>query len=133
MVETNDIYFFAHTVIPSDDMFHHMLEDIEKVKYISPFMFQSLIHPELGNVSKDKLSSGCKTALNVYQNPEVCFLLLECGKNFRDIILTYDRGCIEWISTFQSDVDDNMPCDIIYDNAHFDVIGNFFRRLDELC
>ena len=46
----------------------------------------------------DKLSTGCKTALNVLYNPDKIFNIYECGDNALDVIYAFDEGkvCCEY-------------------------------------
>ena len=46
----------------------------------------------------DKLSTGCKTALNVMYHPDKVFDVKECGDNALDIIYSFDVGniCCEY-------------------------------------
>lgn len=52
----------------------------EKYKIISKF--QNII------LNIDKFSTGCKTVLNVYYNPDVLFSITEFGDNAIDVIYT---------------------------------------------
>ena len=40
----------------------------------------------------DKLSAGCKTALNVLYNPDKVFCLKECGNNALEILFDFQVG-----------------------------------------
>ena len=42
----------------------------------------------------DKLSSGCKTVLNVLYNPEKVFCLKECGENALDVLFGFEKGAV---------------------------------------
>lgn len=40
------------------------------------------------------LSTGCKTALNILYNPDVCFSLLECGMNVLSVIFSVQNASV---------------------------------------
>ena len=40
----------------------------------------------------DKLSAGCKTALNVLYNPDKIFCLKECGNNALEVVYSLEQG-----------------------------------------
>lgn len=79
-----------------------------------------------------ELSSGCKTALNVFSFPEHCFYIGECGKNALQEIFNFSKGNI-YVKNFvvppmiqrQVKIDDNT----IIDNSEdlLEVFRNAFE------
>ena len=51
---------------------------------------QNNFKPEVINI--DKLSTGCKTTLNILYNPDVIFDIRECGENALDVIYSLPKG-----------------------------------------
>lgn len=90
LVELNDIYFNRHTSQKLDVQAAKIIQEIdgavlyEKYKIISKFQKETL------NI--DRLSTGCKTALNIYYNPNMAFSIKECGDNAVEVIYAFPQG-----------------------------------------
>ena len=71
LVALNDVYFNKYT----SDMLDEKAADIIK---------------KMLNI--DKLSTGCKTVLNIMYNPDKVFDICECGDNALDVIYSLPEG-----------------------------------------
>ena len=70
----------------------------------------------------DRLSSGCKTVLNVLYYPDKVFCLKECGNNALEILYGLDRGqvCSEYAM-----IPFSLPSVIAQTKAGQRVIGDY--------
>jgi len=92
LVVLNDIYFNQYTVSLLDDRAKEIIQKIDHSKMLSPFSISSRFDGMALNI--DKLSTGCKTALNVLYNPDKVFDIRECGDNALDVIYSMPEGNI---------------------------------------
>lgn len=80
----------------------------------------------MGLINKDYLSTGCKTLLNAYYYPDICFDMLECGRNVKHLMHLLKNG-----NLFLEDPmlyilsDTNKACDIIYNKKHYNFFDDF--------
>lgn len=89
-VELNDVYFNKYTVSYLDDRAKEIIEKIDCSQMLSQFTIGSRFDGTVLNI--DKLSTGCKTALNVLYNPNKVFDIRECGDNALDVIYALPCG-----------------------------------------
>lgn len=89
-VELNDIYFNQNTARKLDDRAQKVIGIIDGAKLISKYKICSKFDDIALDV--DKLSSGCKTVLNVLYNPDKVFCLKECGDNALDVLYHLEAG-----------------------------------------
>ena len=89
-VELNDIYFNQNTALKLDEKAEKIIEIIDGAKLIGKFKIRSKFNDIVLDV--DKLSAGCKTALNVLYNPDKVFCLKECGNNALEILFDFQVG-----------------------------------------
>ena len=90
--ELNDLYFNMNTASLLDDRAKSIIEAIDGSEQISKYKIRSRFNGEVLNI--DKLSSGCKTVLNVLYNPEKVFCLKECGENALDVLFSFEKGAV---------------------------------------
>lgn len=91
-VYENDAYFvLISRRIKNDEDTARMLKEIDDAVYQSSSTFIGKFIPDAG-LFYTCLSTGCKTALNVHYNPDVCFDLFECGNNAKNSILNLSNG-----------------------------------------
>ena len=90
IVALNDIYFNKTTVEKLDDKANAIIDKIDQSKIISKYTVSSKFNGTVLNI--DKLSTGCKTALNIMYNPDVIFDICECGDNALDVIYSLPLG-----------------------------------------
>lgn len=89
-VTLNDIYFNKYTVEQLDDKAAAIIEKIDSSKMLSKYTISSRFNGTVLNI--DKLSTGCKTALNIMYNPDKIFDICECGDNALDVIYALPQG-----------------------------------------
>ena len=90
LVTLNDIYFNKYTVEMLDDKAAEIIEKIDSSKMLSKYTISSRFNGTVLNI--DKLSTGCKTALNIMYNPDKIFDICECGDNALDVIYALPQG-----------------------------------------
>ena len=86
----NDIYFNQNTVSLIDDRAAMIIKTIDKSELLSRYMISSRFDGTALNI--DKLSTGCKTVLNVMYNPDKVFDIRECGDNALDVLYYLPEG-----------------------------------------
>lgn len=91
-IDYNDIYFNKYTSELLDDRAADIIKKIDSSIMISKYTIASKFNGTSLNI--DKLSTGCKTVLNVMYNPDVIFDICECGENALDIIYSLPDGRI---------------------------------------
>lgn len=89
-IELNDIYFNQNTARKLDDRAQKVIGIIDEAKLIGKYKICSKFNDTVLDV--DKLSSGCKTVLNVLYNPDKVFCLKECGNNALEMLYNLDAG-----------------------------------------
>lgn len=90
LVELNDLFFNQNIIERLDMRAEGIIKKIDGALLREDYRIISGINGELLNI--DKLSTGCKTALNIYYFPEKVFSLKECGDNALDEIYAYQEG-----------------------------------------
>ena len=75
-----------------DERAADIINRIDNSKLISKFKIESRFDNIVLNI--DKLSSGCKTALNVLYFPDKVFCVKECGENALSEIYSLEEGKI---------------------------------------
>ncbi len=120
LVEWNDLFFNQNIIERLDMRAEDIIRKIDGAVLREDYKIISGINGELLNI--DKLSTGCKTALNIYYFPEKVFSLKECGDNALDEIYAYQTGQVysEYpvIALF-------MECVQIYDQDGKRVISDY--------
>ena len=89
-IELNDIYFNQNTAHKLDDRAQKVIGIIDGAKLISKYKICSGFNDIVLDV--DKLSTGCKTVLNVLYNPDKVFCLKECGNNALEMLYNLEAG-----------------------------------------
>lgn len=91
-INYNDIYFNKYTSEMLDDRAAEIIKKIDSSCMISKYMITSRFNGATLNI--DKLSTGCKTVLNVMYNPNIVFDICECGENALDILYSLSEGSV---------------------------------------
>ena len=89
-VRFNDIYFNKYTADLLDDRARDIIKQIDQTEMLGKYAIESRFDGTKLNI--DKLSTGCKTALNVMYNPNNIFDICECGENALEVIYGMDAG-----------------------------------------
>lgn len=90
LIELNDLFFNQNIIERFDMTAQDIIGKIDGAVLREDYRITSGINGELLNI--DKLSTGCKTALNIYYFPEKVFSLKECGDNALSEIYLYQSG-----------------------------------------
>ncbi len=90
LIRLNDIFFNQTTVSRLDTKAAEIISRIDQSVMLSPYTIQSRFDGMTLNI--DKLSTGCKTTLNILYNPEKVFDIRECGDNALDVIYALPEG-----------------------------------------
>ena len=90
LITNNDIFFNTSTAELLDDDAKSIIAEIDKSKMDNKYTIRSRFDGTALNI--DKLSTGCKTALNVMYNVDKVFDIRECGDNALDVIYSLPEG-----------------------------------------
>ncbi|MCI8269231.1 MAG: DUF4869 domain-containing protein [Lachnospiraceae bacterium] len=91
-VEWNDLFFNQNTVSFIDKRAEKIIEILDDSKLISKYKIYSRFDEVTLDI--DRLSTGCKTVLNVLYHPDKVFCLKECGNNALEIIYHLETGFV---------------------------------------
>ena len=91
-IELNDVFFNQNTVVKLDEKAASIIEKIDDSKLISKYKIQSRFDNVILDI--DRLSSGCKTVLNVLYYPDKVFCMKECGNNALEILYNFENGYV---------------------------------------
>ena len=91
-VEWNDLFFNQNTVSFIDKQAEKIIEILDDSKLISKYKIYSRFDEVTLDI--DRLSTGCKTVLNVLYHPDKVFCLKECGNNALEIIYHLETGFV---------------------------------------
>ena len=89
-IELNDVYFNQKTASILDERAEKIIEEIDGSKRVGKYKIRSRFDDIIIDI--DKLSAGCKTALNVLYNPDKIFCLKECGNNALEVVYSLEQG-----------------------------------------
>lgn len=117
VIDNNDLYFIGYSDIPNDDVTTQILSNIDGVKRVSNTLFESKFVKDV-SLSKDMLSTGAKTLLNITQHPDKCFNTIECGENALICLKDLTEGCA-LVEVCCVPFVDNPECDIVIDGKLF--------------
>jgi len=90
LVVLNDVYFNKYTAEMLDGKAAEIIEKIDHSKMLSKYTISSRFDGTALNI--DRLSTGCKTVLNIMYNPDKVFDICECGDNALDIVYSLPQG-----------------------------------------
>lgn len=126
IIELNDVYFNKYTYKLIDyNIAKRIIKEIDDVELTEDFMIVSKFTNGLLDLSK--LSTGCKTVLNIVFNTDKIFNISECGVNALSIIYSKSIGnaYANYIVTPLRDI----SCDIkvVYKDSSYN-----FKEIDEL-
>lgn len=91
-IELNDVYFNQNTALVLDEKAGELIELIDGARLISRFKICSRFNDTVLDI--DKLSTSCKTVLNVLYNPDKVFCLKECGDSALEILYGLEQGSV---------------------------------------
>lgn len=91
-IELNDTFFNQNTAIRLDSYAKKIIEQIDEAELIGKYKIMSKFNQVVLDV--DRLSTGCKTVLNVLYFPDKVFCLKECGENALEILYKLKEGSV---------------------------------------
>lgn len=91
-VELNDVFFNQNTVVEIDDRAGAIVEKIDESKLIGKYQMESKFNGVTLDI--DRLSTGCKTVLNVLYFPNKVFCMKECGDNALEVLYALEAGAV---------------------------------------
>lgn len=96
LIRINDIFFNQNTAAMLDERAAYIIKKIDQSELVGKYAIKSRFDGMMLNI--DKLSSGCKTVLNIMYNPDKIFDICECGDNALDEIYALEQGriCCEY-------------------------------------
>lgn len=90
LIELNDYYFNRTTSGYIDERANAIIRQIDGAKLQGKYRIISGLNGVTLDI--DKLSTGCKTALNILYFPEKVFGIHECGDNALDVLFSFEQG-----------------------------------------
>ena len=90
LIELNDYFFNKTTADYLDEQAINIIAEIDGAKLLGKYKITSALNGVTLDI--DKLSSGCKTVLNVLYFPDKIFNIKECGDNALDILYSLAQG-----------------------------------------
>jgi hypothetical protein len=110
LVTLNDVFFNRYTAQMLDKKAGDIIEKIDSSKMVDKYTISSKFDGTVLN--SDKMSTGCKTVLNIIYNPNKIFDISECGDNALDVIYSLPKGNVYCSYPFISfDMDKVYVCD----------------------
>jgi hypothetical protein len=92
-VESNDVYFNKYTASDMDlEQATSIIKQVEGSKLIGRYNVESKFNGVTLDI--DRLSTSCKTVLNVLTYPDNVFCMKECGNNALEILYDLDNGMV---------------------------------------
>lgn len=91
-IELNDIFFNQNTSAKLDDRARQVVEEIDGARLIGKYKIESKFNGV--SLDIDRLSTGCKTVLNVMYFPDKVFCMKECGDNALKMLYKLDKGSV---------------------------------------
>ena len=89
-IALNDVFFDQNTASKLDEQAKTIIKQIDGAEIISQYTIRSIFNGVTLDV--DRLSSGCKTVLNVLYYPDKVFCLKECGDNALEVLYRMEKG-----------------------------------------
>ena len=90
VIRFNDLYFNKNTAELLDGRAKEIIQKIDHSEMLEKYAIGSRFDGTRLNI--DKLSTGCKTALNIMYNPDRIFDICECGENALEVIYSLNDG-----------------------------------------
>lgn len=130
IVRCNDAFFNCGE-LKKDEFTDNVLNEIDKANYNSNTTFIGR-DKKLGAISMERLSTGCKTLLNIHYHPEICFDVIECGANALEMLAEIKNGNILWKLPILYPYK-KRKCDIEIDGKRFTTFADFLHyTMDEV-
>lgn len=128
VVNGNDLFFNARTLLSDTALVADILSTVDKAKYNSDLTFIGRTK-ELGALNKSMLSTGTKTLLNIIAYPDRCFNVVECGINALQFLPKITDGHILWELPVVV-CRDRFECDINYRGRNYVDFHEFLAQVE---
>ena len=89
-VELNDLFFNQNTVLVTDECARKIIKQIDEAEWLSKYIISSRFNGVALDI--DRLSTSCKTILNVMYYPEKVFCMKECGEDALSVLYRLEKG-----------------------------------------
>ena len=122
------LFFNSDTSLNNSEFEQLVLKELEKALYISSTEVKSLRNGSI--YSKNNLSTGCKTLLNIEKHPELCFDARECGNNAKILLTQLDKGQVLWGNYSLATDDAYAKCSIELDGVVCNTVLEFLKNLE---
>jgi hypothetical protein len=125
LISFNDAFFnLRYGGLDIDDAIINIIKTIDGSVYLGNGRFHTKFDEIIG---LDSISTGCKTVINVYKNPDKLFDCTECGNNALELIFRLKNGRV-YCSMAPAYPDFYTPVDVMihgYKNEkkHFSDLG----------
>lgn len=129
IVDVNDGFFDADTMLEDTELVREILQRIDKAEYNTEAVFNSR-SDKFKYLNKACLSTGTKTLLNIISHPDRCFNVIECGNNALEILPQITEGNILFeypVVAFSG----KGTCDIMYRGKHYVDFYEFLQQVYE--
>ena len=110
--------YFTVTTLTDEHFTHLVLREVDQAFRVGPDCFKGRNHELVGITSKDNLSTGAKTLLNIKQHPSKIIFVGSCGHNALRLLPELTEGRILWEIPYAGYTGDGA-CDILCDGKHF--------------
>ena len=126
---TNDIYFDANIQLKNTDIESFILDFVDNAKYVN----KDYVSGKFSEYYEiDKLSTGCKTLLNILHSPDKCFSVTECGNNALEALFSIRDGNVLWeFPMLAFDLDDES-CDVEFRGKNYTNVFDFLDEVERL-
>ena len=111
VVLDNEDFFMKNTINQLDERVNGLTKHTDGATYIDQRYFRDRFG---AYVPWFDLSTGGKTVLNIFYNPQICFSQRECGENACADIKNLTHGCVT--PGYIVDYDGDDQCDVIVDD-----------------
>jgi hypothetical protein len=91
-VELNDVFFNKKTVLSLDERAKKIIKQIDEAQMVGKYKIKSKFNGVVLDI--DRLSTGCKTVLNVLYFPDKVFCMKECGDNALEVLYNLENGFV---------------------------------------
>lgn len=91
-IELNDVFFNQNTVMKLDERANQIIEKIDASTILSKYKICSRFNDVTLDI--DKLSTGCKTVLNIMYYTDKVFCIKECGNNALAVLYGLECGLV---------------------------------------
>lgn len=123
----NDDFFDTQTLLSDKKIVREIISQVDNGSYHSENYFIPR-NENIGAISRECLSTGSKTLINIVLHPDYCFDIIECGNNAIQILPLIKNGSILWRKP-TAVYSGQEECDVIYKNQKY---NNFYDLLDTI-